>query len=83
VSDESKSCSAPFDAEPTATRSTVPIWIVVLTLMLLFLGVVHFDHHSGCFDANVYHTLRVHRGTGNVPAEIRRGRGTGARESGL
>ena len=32
----------------------MPIWIIVLTLMLLFLGVVYFDHHSGWFDAQVY-----------------------------
>jgi len=54
MSDESKSCSVPFDAEPTATRSTVPMWILMLTLALLFLGAVYFDHHSGWFDANVY-----------------------------
>ncbi len=52
--DESKSCSAPFDAEPTATRATVPMWIVVLTLALVFLGAVYFDHHGGWFDVNVY-----------------------------
>jgi len=42
------------DAEPMATRSTVPMWIVVLMLVLLFLGAVYFDHHSGWFDAHVY-----------------------------
>jgi mono/diheme cytochrome c family protein len=42
------------DAEPTATRSTVPMWIFVLTLVLLFFGAVYFDHHSGWFDAQVY-----------------------------
>ncbi len=54
MSDENKSCSVPSSAEPTATSSTVPIWIFVLTLILLFLGFVYFDHHSGWFDANVY-----------------------------
>ncbi|MFZ1073851.1 MAG: cytochrome c [Verrucomicrobiia bacterium] len=54
MSDEPKSCSTPFDAEPTASRSTVPMWIVVLTLTLLFLGAVYFDHHSGWFNASVY-----------------------------
>ena len=48
-----KSSTQP-DAEPTATRATVPMWIFMLTLMLLFLGGVYFDHHSGWFDANVY-----------------------------
>jgi len=42
------------DAEPTATQATVPTWIFVLTLLLLFLSAVYFDHHSGWFDAQVY-----------------------------
>jgi len=42
------------DAGPTATRSTVPMWIFMLALALLFLGGVYFDHHSGWFDAQVY-----------------------------
>jgi len=54
MNDETKSCPAPFDAEPTATQATVPMWILVLTLLLLFLSAVYFDHHSGWFDARVY-----------------------------
>jgi len=55
MSDKLKSSmSLSPDAEPTATRSTVPIWIIVLTLMLLFLGMVYFDHHGGWFDSQVY-----------------------------
>jgi mono/diheme cytochrome c family protein len=55
MSDELKSSiSQQPDAEPTASRSTVPIWIIVLTLLLLFLGAVYFDHHSGWFDKQVY-----------------------------
>ncbi|HSY20142.1 MAG TPA: cytochrome c [Candidatus Acidoferrales bacterium] len=54
MSDESKSCSVPSTAEPTATPSTVPMWIVVATLLLLFIGFVFFDRHSGWFDAKVY-----------------------------
>jgi mono/diheme cytochrome c family protein len=30
------------------------MWLFILTLTLLFLGAVYFDHHSGWFDANVY-----------------------------
>ena len=41
-------------AEPTAARSLVPMWILVLTLILLFLGAVYFDRHSGWFDKQVY-----------------------------
>lgn len=44
----------PSDTEPAVARSTVPIWIIVLTLMLLFLGMVYFDHHSGWFNSQVY-----------------------------
>lgn len=54
MSDEPKSCSTSFNAGPTATRSTVPMWILSLTLVLIFLGAVYFDHHGGWFDARVY-----------------------------
>jgi mono/diheme cytochrome c family protein len=55
MSDETKSCPSSVNGgEPEATRSTVPMWIVVVTLMLLFLGAVYFDHHSGWFNASVY-----------------------------
>jgi hypothetical protein len=47
MSNKSKSCSGPFNAEPTATRPTIPMWLVVLTLVLLFPGAVYFDHHRG------------------------------------
>jgi mono/diheme cytochrome c family protein len=30
------------------------MWLVALTLVLLFLGGVYFDHHSGWFNAKVY-----------------------------
>ena len=53
MSDELKCCQKP-DAEPTASRAPVPVWIIVLTLLLLFLGAVYFDHHSGWFDKQVY-----------------------------
>jgi mono/diheme cytochrome c family protein len=46
--------SQPRDAEPTASRSPVPVALIVLMLGLLFLGAVYFDHHSGWFDAQVY-----------------------------
>ena len=54
MSDDPKSCSTSPDAEPTATRSTVPMWIFALTLLLIYLGAVYFDHHSGWFDPQVY-----------------------------
>jgi mono/diheme cytochrome c family protein len=54
MSDKPESCSTPSNAEPTATRSTVPIWIFALTLVLIYLSAVYFDHHSGWFDPKVY-----------------------------
>jgi mono/diheme cytochrome c family protein len=54
MSDENKSSSVTPGTEPTATHSTVPMWIFALTLALLFLGGIYFDKHSGWFDANVY-----------------------------
>jgi len=54
MSDEYKSCCHAGPAEPTAMRSTAPTWIIVVTLMLLFLGFVYFDKHGGWFSAQVY-----------------------------
>ncbi len=55
MNDELKSSDSQMpEAEPTAVRSAMPIWIIVLTLLLLFLGAVYFDHHSGWFDKQVY-----------------------------
>jgi len=55
MSDELKSSDSQTpEAGPTAARSAAPIWIIVLTLLLLFLGAVYFDHHSGWFDKQVY-----------------------------
>lgn len=54
MNDETKSCPAPAAAEPTATRSTAPMWIIVTTLVLLFVGGYYFDQHGGWFNAKVY-----------------------------
>jgi len=55
MSDEIKPANGPEpDAEPTASRSTMPIWIIMLTLVLLFVGAVYFDRHSGWFNQQVY-----------------------------
>lgn len=54
MSDEPKISNSQPNAEPTATRSTVPMWIFSLTLMLIYLGAVYFDHHGGWFDSQVY-----------------------------
>jgi mono/diheme cytochrome c family protein len=54
MSEETKSSSVPPSSEPTATRSTTPIWIFVVMLVLLYLGFVFFDHNSGWFNPQVY-----------------------------
>jgi len=55
MNDEAKLNSAiGTGGEPEATHSAVPMWILVLTLTLLFLGAVYFDHHGGWFSAKVY-----------------------------
>lgn len=42
------------NSQPHPPHLTVPIWIIALALVLIFLGGVYFDHHSGWFDARVY-----------------------------
>jgi mono/diheme cytochrome c family protein len=42
------------DAEPTAASAGVPVWIFILMLVLVFLGTVYFDKHSGWFDQKIY-----------------------------
>jgi mono/diheme cytochrome c family protein len=54
MSDEIKSSCNVIDAEPTVTRSAAPMWIIVVTLMILFFGGLYLDSHSGWFDARVY-----------------------------
>ncbi|HEX9048560.1 MAG TPA: cytochrome c [Verrucomicrobiae bacterium] len=54
MSDEKKSCCNTPEAEPTATRSAAPMWIIVVTLALLFFGGIYLDSHSGWFNARVY-----------------------------
>ncbi len=54
MSDEKKTCCSPETGEPTATRSAAPMWIIVVTLALLFAGGIFLDSHSGWFDKNVY-----------------------------
>lgn len=54
MSDETKSCPAPSNAEPTAARSHLPMWILGLMLVLLYVGAVYFDRHAGWFNHQVY-----------------------------
>jgi mono/diheme cytochrome c family protein len=55
MSDESQSsCSRNPGGESAAARSSVPIWIFMTTFVLMFLGAIYFDRHSGWFDRQVY-----------------------------
>jgi mono/diheme cytochrome c family protein len=54
MSDPNKSCCNQTGGEPVATRSAAPMWIIVVTLSLLFFGGLYLDSHSGWFDAKVY-----------------------------
>jgi mono/diheme cytochrome c family protein len=54
MSAEKKSCCSTETGEPTATRSAAPMWIIVVTLALLFTGGLYFDDHGGWFSAKVY-----------------------------
>ena len=55
MSDETiAGCSQTPDTEPSAVRSNVPIWIIMITLLLMFFGAVYFDRHSGWFNKQVY-----------------------------
>jgi len=54
IASDDKKMSSPPDAEPTASGGSVTIWIIILTLVLIFFGAVYFDRHSGWFDKQVY-----------------------------
>jgi mono/diheme cytochrome c family protein len=43
-----------FQTSEGQKSPTAPVWIFALTLLLLFVGGVYFDLHSGWFDAQVY-----------------------------
>lgn len=54
MSDENKSnCNVPNE-EPKVERSSAPMWIIVMTLVLLFAGGHYLDSHGGWFNAKVY-----------------------------
>jgi mono/diheme cytochrome c family protein len=60
MSDEKKSCCSTETGEPTVTRSAAPMWIIVVTLALLFTGGLFLDRHGGWFDKNVYAPYKSH-----------------------
>lgn len=54
MSNEKKSCCNPESGEPTVNRSSTPMWIIVVTLGLLFFGGLYLDSHGGWFNPRVY-----------------------------
>jgi mono/diheme cytochrome c family protein len=54
MSNEVKSGCNLSNGEPKATRSAAPLWIIVVTLSLLFFGGLYLDSHGGWFNAKVY-----------------------------
>src|SRR5436190_1373319 len=44
----------PSESEPTSAVTTVPMWLIAGTLVLLFLGAWYFDARGGWFEAKVY-----------------------------
>ena len=83
MSDEKNPVPPESGDEPTAARSHLPMWILVVTLMLLYLGGIYFDRHSGWFDKQVYSTLCQRGDAGFLSAEVRCGGGSGAGQKNL
>lgn len=54
MSDKNQPSSNPPNGEPTVKRSAAPMWIIVVTLTLLFSGGLYLDSHGGWFNAKVY-----------------------------
>jgi mono/diheme cytochrome c family protein len=54
MSDDLKNHSPMPEQETSGNHSVVPMWILALMLLLLFIGGVYFDRHSGWFDSQVY-----------------------------
>lgn len=54
MNDDPNISHSPQSDDSQPSRSKVPVWIFALMLMLLYLGGVYFDHHSGWFNAKVY-----------------------------
>ena len=54
MSDENKSRSDSSAPEPVVTRSAAPMWIIVVTLLIIFVAGYYFDQHSGWFNPKIY-----------------------------
>ena len=54
MNEEPKNCCGQNAGEPTVVRSAAPIWIIVVTLTLLFFGGLFLDSHGGWGDKKTY-----------------------------
>ena len=54
MSYEFKPTTVSPESEPIPMFSTLPVWLVVLMLLLLYRGAVFFDQHGGWFESKVY-----------------------------
>jgi mono/diheme cytochrome c family protein len=54
MSDQNKDQCNPTNGEPTVQHSAAPMWIIVVTLTLLFFGGLYLDSHGGWFNPKVY-----------------------------
>jgi mono/diheme cytochrome c family protein len=46
--------TATTESEPTSTLAVVPVWLIILTVVLVYWGAVYFDQHGGWFKPKVY-----------------------------
>ena len=54
MSQEAQTTLAMPEGEPTVATTTVPMWLIVGTLVLLFLSAWYFDRRGGWFQSKVY-----------------------------
>jgi len=45
-------------AEPRANWRSVPVWLLILTLVMIYWGMLYFDQHGGWFSQEVYAPFR-------------------------
>ena len=57
MSQPTQPTSSPATSAP-AQGAAVPIWLIVLTVMLLYVGALYFDDHGGWFHPQVYAPYR-------------------------
>ena len=49
-----KTAKSSGDTEPTSAFTTMPLWLVVMTMLVLFWGTISFDQHGAWFEPRVY-----------------------------